>query len=104
MASEADKFKAQMWRKTREEMGVSLRDTADRLQISPCWLSRLERGLEAWPDHDDSLSLDPCPCGEVAPANLKQFKEMNQTLWMMISPDAPHDIQYLGGARIADGH
>lgn len=37
----------------REANDEGLREAAHRLGISPAWLSRLERGLERWPEDDE---------------------------------------------------
>lgn len=98
MTDEFDREKGMVFREKREELGESLLEAAKRLAISPAWLSRLERGLERWPEGENSLSVDPCTATEKAPHNLMDFRAINQTLWMMAGGiaigRAPPDAAY----------
>lgn len=88
---EVDIVKGAAFRAAREARGEDLRTVARRLDISPAWLSRLERGKEPWPEGENSLAVDPCdPCEGCDPAvtvrapdNLMDFDDVNWALWAM---------------------
>ncbi len=82
MASDFDRDKGEAFRAAREMRGEGLQAAAARLSIAVPYLSRLERGLEVWPEGESSLAADPCTI-ERAPDNMMDFSDINRTLWMM---------------------